>query len=99
LLLVLEDENRSFSAFCTDSSNRINLEFISYYKALCANVIDPLKELSKLVDGPTKLISKRYDKLIDYEAALADYEFKSDNGAKSVSKEVSQAFTCGLEYF
>ena len=62
-------------------------ESLNYTNKATHSAIKPIDLLLGLYSGPNILIAKRGDKLIDYEAALDDYQTKSNNGTP-VPKEV-----------
>lgn len=53
------------------------------------SALKPVDYLVGLFAGPNLLIAKRGDKLVDYEAALSDYQTKSNNGTTPIPKEVN----------
>jgi hypothetical protein len=61
----------------------------AYYEVLRASGLVPLDTLVGCLRNPCKLIEKRNDKLVDYEAILSDVKAKSMQQV-AVSKEVSE---------
>lgn len=81
------DELSTFSKFEMAANSKRSIEFQNYSNKIIKTVTTPLYHLIGHFAGPSKLISKRYDKLLDYEAALSDFEFKSPTASiKEVPK-------------
>lgn len=92
LLLIFDSEFQFFWQFESASNSRRSIDLIEYSQQIVQHVTSPLKALINSFTGPNKLIHKRYDKLLDYEAALSDLELKSSNqstgGTNSFSANV-----------
>jgi hypothetical protein len=50
-----------------------------YSEKIMKLVLTPLIMLETCLNGPNKLIEKRYDKLLDYESALNDIELRKSS--------------------
>ena len=51
-------------------------KYQAFSEHIIKSVLTPLIMLETCLNGPNKLIEKRYDKLLDYESALNDIELR-----------------------
>jgi hypothetical protein len=87
VLVIFDDEFQTFRVYEALSNKHLKENYSKYYDNLRKEIETPLSSLSNLFNGPNKLIDKRYDKLVDYEAVLSDYKLKSSSGP--ILKEVN----------
>ena len=81
LLYIFEDEFHTFVIFETASHKRFTDQFKFFSNSIKKQIQTPLTSLINYFNGPIKLINKRNDKWVDYEASLSDYEIKSSNNS------------------
>lgn len=79
MLYIFDDEFEKFHHFDTSANHHRNNLIKEYYDFLIVKVIEPNNLLIKSLIGPDKLIKKRYDKQLDYQNALYEYENKNLN--------------------
>ena len=84
--MIFDDEFQAFRVYEASSNQHLKENYSKYYDNLKKDVETPLTSLTNLFNGPNKLIDKRYDKQVDYEAVLSDYKLKASSGP--VLKEV-----------
>ncbi len=87
LLYIFDDEFQTFLQFDTAANERFKITFKNYYQSLKNSIDTSGLKLIDFFVVPNKLIDKRNDKLVDYEAVLSDY--KSTNTTISLTKEMS----------
>lgn len=85
-LYIFTDEFQTFVAFETSAFKRLKEDFQKYNEQIKKSIMIPLRVLINNFSGPNKLMDKRNDKLVDYEAVLSDYKYRTSNGP--ILKEV-----------
>lgn len=79
MLYIFDDEFEKFHHFDISANHHRNKFMKEYNDFLTKKVIVPNNLLIKALTGPDKLIKKRYDKQLDYQNALYEYENKNLN--------------------
>ncbi|CAF0932116.1 unnamed protein product [Brachionus calyciflorus] len=72
ILTLAEDEFDKYYKLDLSANHRRSKQFQEYADKMMKQVLMPVKSLINNLNGPNKLISKRNDKLLDYENALDD---------------------------
>ena len=101
LLFLFEDDFNTFYKFENSSNQRRSVQFQNYVNRLTKSVLNPLNGLVSFMHGPHKLISKRYDKLLDYQSALST-QSDSSQSAREIRERIEstkkdyEALNCQL---
>lgn len=90
MLFIFDDEFQLYSKFESGANARRSIDYHDYSNQVIHYVLNPLNILGNCFNGPNTLINKRTHKLLDYEGALADYEFKSTQTAQNASATLSR---------
>lgn len=88
LVYMFDDDFKTFAMLDSSSNSIRSIKYQLYADKVNKTVTAPLRLLLNYLNGPNKLIQKRYDKLLDYESALTDLETKSPLSSTSGLKEV-----------
>lgn len=88
-LPILLDEGNKVLISLQNASGFRYKRYKEYAQDLVTKVSLPLENLITYLNGPNKLIDKRNDKLVDYEAALTEVKQKNAYGPGYVPKEVN----------
>jgi hypothetical protein len=92
LLYVFEDDFTTFSRFEMSANSMRTSKYQTFADKVIKSVLTPLIKLESCLNGPNKLIEKRYDKLLDYESALNDIELRKSSlsPGSPLSREVTR---------
>ncbi|RNA21157.1 dynamin-binding -like, partial [Brachionus plicatilis] len=90
LLFIFDNEFEKFYHFDTSANKHRNKFSKEYTDLLMGQVIRPVKRLLNALNGPDKLIKKRYDKQLDYQNALFERENKNLND-KDMENKLNRA--------